>query len=117
MAGLNRDTIVAIFLLLFCGLFTWASFDIRTPVVVASVLGVLMMGRSISGASRGRRRSRRASQGRVNMLAYAASVAKGRRRMTSEAIAHAPADASRRDVKARRRSRRDVRATSGGIER
>ena len=31
MAGLNRDTIVAIFLLLFCGLFTWASFDIRTP--------------------------------------------------------------------------------------
>ena len=31
MARLNRDTIVAIFLLLFCGVFIWASFDIRTP--------------------------------------------------------------------------------------
>ena len=31
MASPNRDTIVAIFLLLFCGVFTWASFDIRTP--------------------------------------------------------------------------------------
>ena len=31
MARLNRDTIVAIFLLMFCGVFIWASFDIRTP--------------------------------------------------------------------------------------
>lgn len=31
MARLNRDTYVAIFLLLFCGVFIWASFDIRTP--------------------------------------------------------------------------------------
>ena len=31
MARLNRDSIVAIFLLLFCGVFIWASFDIRTP--------------------------------------------------------------------------------------
>ncbi len=31
MARLNRDTIAAIFLLLFCGVFIWASFDIRTP--------------------------------------------------------------------------------------
>ena len=31
MARLNRDTIVAIFLLLFCGVFIWSSFDIRTP--------------------------------------------------------------------------------------
>lgn len=31
MARLNRDTIVAIFLLLFCGVFIWARFDIRTP--------------------------------------------------------------------------------------
>ena len=28
---LNRDTFVAIFLLLFCGIFIWASFDIRNP--------------------------------------------------------------------------------------
>ena len=28
---MNRDTYVAIFLLLFCGVFIWASFDIRTP--------------------------------------------------------------------------------------
>ena len=28
---INRDTCVAIFLLLFCGIFVWASFDIRTP--------------------------------------------------------------------------------------
>ena len=27
----NRDTFVAIFLLLFCGIFIWSSFDIRTP--------------------------------------------------------------------------------------
>ena len=31
MARLNRDSIVAIFLLLFCGIFIWSSFDIRTP--------------------------------------------------------------------------------------
>ena len=31
MARLNRDTIVAIFLLMFCCVFLWASFDIRTP--------------------------------------------------------------------------------------
>ena len=31
MARLNRDSIVAIVLLLFCGVFIWASFDIRTP--------------------------------------------------------------------------------------
>ena len=28
---LNRDTFVAIFLLFFCGIFIWASFDIRNP--------------------------------------------------------------------------------------
>jgi len=31
MARLNRDTIIAIFLLLVCGVFIWASFDIRQP--------------------------------------------------------------------------------------
>jgi len=31
MARLNRDTIVAICLLLGCGIFIWATFDIRTP--------------------------------------------------------------------------------------
>jgi len=31
MARLNKDTIVAIFLLLACGVFIWASFDIRQP--------------------------------------------------------------------------------------
>ncbi len=31
MARFNRDTIVAIFLLMFCGVFIWATFDIRTP--------------------------------------------------------------------------------------
>ncbi len=31
MARLNRDTIVAIFLLMFCGVFIWETFDIRTP--------------------------------------------------------------------------------------
>lgn len=31
MARLNRDAIVAILLLLFCGVFIWSSFDIRTP--------------------------------------------------------------------------------------
>ena len=31
MERLNRDSVVAIALLLFCGVFFWASFDIRTP--------------------------------------------------------------------------------------
>ena len=31
MARLNRDTYVAIFLLCFCGVFIWATFDIRQP--------------------------------------------------------------------------------------
>jgi hypothetical protein len=31
MPGLNRDTFVAIFLLLVCGVFFWASFDIPQP--------------------------------------------------------------------------------------
>ena len=31
MKRLNRDSIIAIALLLFCGVFFWASFDIRTP--------------------------------------------------------------------------------------
>jgi putative tricarboxylic transport membrane protein len=31
MARMNRDTMVAIFLLLFCGVFIWATFDIRQP--------------------------------------------------------------------------------------
>lgn len=31
MARLNRDTYVAIFLLMFCGVFIWATFDIRQP--------------------------------------------------------------------------------------
>ena len=31
MKHLNRDTYVAIFLLVFCGVFIWASLDIRTP--------------------------------------------------------------------------------------
>lgn len=31
MGRLNRDTIAAIFLLLLCGVFFWASFDIRQP--------------------------------------------------------------------------------------
>lgn len=31
MARLNRDTIIAILLLLLCGVFIWASFDIRVP--------------------------------------------------------------------------------------
>jgi len=31
MVRVNRDILVAIFLLLFCGVFIWASFDIRTP--------------------------------------------------------------------------------------
>jgi len=49
MQRLNRDAIVAIFLLAFCGVFFWASFDIRQPdygVLLPStwprvVLGVL----------------------------------------------------------------------------
>ena len=31
MKRLNRDSIIAIALLVFCGVFFWASFDIRTP--------------------------------------------------------------------------------------
>ena len=31
MQRLNRDAIIAIFLLAFCGVFFWASFDIRQP--------------------------------------------------------------------------------------
>jgi hypothetical protein len=31
MERLNRDTLVAVFLLLFCGVMFWASFDIREP--------------------------------------------------------------------------------------
>lgn len=31
MASMNRDTLVAIFLLLVCGVFFWASFEIRQP--------------------------------------------------------------------------------------
>ena len=31
MARMNRDTIVAIFLLLGCGVLIWATFDIRQP--------------------------------------------------------------------------------------
>ncbi len=31
MARLNRDTVVAIFLLLICGIFFWATFDIEDP--------------------------------------------------------------------------------------
>ena len=31
MERLNRDSVIAIALLLFCGVFFWASFDIRTP--------------------------------------------------------------------------------------
>ena len=31
MVRVSRDILVAIFLLLFCGVFIWASFDIRTP--------------------------------------------------------------------------------------
>lgn len=31
MQRLNRDAVIAIALLLFCGVFFWASFDIRTP--------------------------------------------------------------------------------------
>ena len=31
MARINRDTLIAVFLLLVCGIFIWASFDIREP--------------------------------------------------------------------------------------
>ena len=31
MKRLNRDSIIAIALLVFCGVFFWASFEIRTP--------------------------------------------------------------------------------------
>ena len=31
MNRLNRDTVIAVILMLFCGVFFWASFDIREP--------------------------------------------------------------------------------------
>ncbi len=34
MQRLNRDAIIAIILLAFCGVFFWASFDIRQPYYV-----------------------------------------------------------------------------------
>ncbi len=63
MVRLNRDAVIAIALLLFCGVFFWASFDIRTPnygvlkpstwpravIVVMALLSLIYLVQSLRG--------------------------------------------------------------------